>query len=264
MGQRVPERDERRRPPSDRQVRVRGDPACVGIGVDAAGLEGRDLGHVEDVADVDAVARDLDPAEAVDREVAERMGGRGGRREQGGDGDEQDEESLHRSSLLATGPQSTEKCGFSAQRAREPASRLRPVAEALLDHPAMEDLERIERPEPERALREAQRLAAVPVPCERPSQDVVPVDRRALALRKARERKRRMKPDAVVDVEERGLEVGLDAVRDQQPLDHADQRVLPACVRVVAGGALEITEHRDVLRERDQVHRFLLEPRSPP
>ncbi len=39
----------------------------------AAGLEGRDLGKVEDVEDVDPVAGGLDPAELVDREVAERM-----------------------------------------------------------------------------------------------------------------------------------------------------------------------------------------------
>src|SRR5204862_6212016 len=37
------------------------------------GLEGRDLGHVEHVEDVETVARGLDPAVAVDREVAERV-----------------------------------------------------------------------------------------------------------------------------------------------------------------------------------------------
>src|SRR5947199_6464739 len=41
-------------------------------------LEGRDLGHVQDVLDVDVVAGELDPAETVDREVPERVRTRGG------------------------------------------------------------------------------------------------------------------------------------------------------------------------------------------
>ena len=65
--------------------------------------------------------------------------------------------------------------------------------------------------------------------------------------------------DAVVDVEERGLEVGLDAVRDEQPLDHADQRVLPLRESPAAGDAVEVAEHDDVLRQRDQVDRAPLE-----
>ena len=142
--------------------------------------------------------------------------------------------------------------------APEPGLRLRAAAEAALDHPAVEDLERVERPEPEGALRVAQRLTAVAVPLERPSQDVVAVDRRALALREPRERERRLKPDAVVDVEERGLEVGLDAVRDEQPLDHARSARTACAPAPRARGAIEVAERRDVLRERDQVHRFLL------
>ena len=45
----------------------------------AALLEGRDLRLVQDVVDVDAIARDPHAVEVVDREVAERMGARGGR-----------------------------------------------------------------------------------------------------------------------------------------------------------------------------------------
>ena len=41
-----------------------------------AELEGRDLGEVEDVANVDAVAGELDARVVVDREVAERVGAR--------------------------------------------------------------------------------------------------------------------------------------------------------------------------------------------
>src|SRR5204862_3637743 len=100
------------------------------------------------------------------------------------------------------------------------------MAEAALDHAAVEVLERIERPKLEGALGEAQRLTAVPGPLERPSQDVVPVDGGPLALGKACEGERDVQPDAVVNVEERRLQVGLDAVRDEQSLDDADQLVL--------------------------------------
>ena len=40
-----------------------------------------------------------------------------------------------------------------------------------------------------------------------------------------------LQADAVVDVEERDLEVGAHAVRGEQPLDRADQRVLPGAPR---------------------------------
>ena len=90
------ERAEARRPSVHGQTRPGGDPARIGTRVDAAGLlrlEGRDLGHVEDVTDVDPVARDLDPAEAVDREVAERVRGRARR---GRERDQRDEDgALH-------------------------------------------------------------------------------------------------------------------------------------------------------------------------
>ena len=66
-------RDEARRATVDGQVRAGCDPACVRASVDLPGLEGRDLGHVQHVEDVEPVARDLDPAEAVDGEVAERV-----------------------------------------------------------------------------------------------------------------------------------------------------------------------------------------------
>ena len=56
----------------------------------------------------------------------------------------------------------------------------------------------------------------------------------------------------MVDLEERDLEVGADAVRAQQLLDRADQRVLPPRERRLAGDAVEVAERRDVLRQRDQ------------
>src|SRR4029077_12866522 len=103
-------------PPSvNGQLGATSDVPCVRGGVDASRLEGRDLRHVEDVEDVDAVAGDLDPAEAVDREVAEWMCGRGrdpGQVTKCHKAD--DEELLHRASLLAVGAQRTEKWGLSA------------------------------------------------------------------------------------------------------------------------------------------------------
>src|SRR5207248_11709654 len=90
----------------------------------------------------------------------------------------------------------------------------------------MEELERVERPEPEGALRVPERLGAAPGPLERPSQDVVAVDRPPLPPGEACEGERGVKPDPMIHVEERGLEIGLDAVRDEQTLDDADQLVL--------------------------------------
>src|SRR4051812_39526767 len=88
-----------------------------------------------------------------------------------------------------------------AERAPEPPLRRHSLAEAALDHPAVEQLERVVGPEPERTLRELPRLAAAAVPLQRPREDVVAVDRRPLALREACEPERRAEPDSVVDVE---------------------------------------------------------------
>src|SRR5947209_384884 len=73
------------------------------------------------------------------------------------------------------------------ERAPAPTLRLCAVAEATLDHPAVEELGCVERAEPERALREPQRLIAAAVPRERPGQHVVTVDRGTIAVRSARE-----------------------------------------------------------------------------
>src|SRR6266550_829617 len=77
MSERRPQRDELRSLSVHHELRVPGDPASVGARVDVPGLEGGDLGQVEHVADVQPVPGDLDPAEAVDREVAERVRGGG-------------------------------------------------------------------------------------------------------------------------------------------------------------------------------------------
>src|SRR5438128_3731163 len=64
--------------------------------------------------------------------------------------------------------------------------------------------------------------------------------------------------DRMIDVEERGLEVGLDAVRDEQALDHPDQRVLPSRLPLVPGKPVHVAERADELRERDRVDGALL------
>ena len=100
------------------------------------------------------------------------------------------------------------------------------MAEAALDHAPVEDLQRVLRPETERLLGVAERLVALAVAIERPGQHVVAVDRGALRARFPRKCESVRQADPVVDVEEGCLEIGLDAVRDQQLLDHGDQRVL--------------------------------------
>ncbi len=56
--------------------------------------------------------------------------------------------------------------------------------------------------------------------------------------------------EPVVDVEERGLELGLDAVRDEEPLDRADEAVLLSRELCPALRAVEVAEEADVLRQR--------------
>ena len=57
----------------------------------------------------------------------------------------------------------------------------------------------------------------------------------------------------MIDVEQRGLEIGLDAVRAQQLLDRADECVLAPCGGLVAGELLEIAERRDELRQGNRL-----------
>ena len=104
------------------------------------------------------------------------------------------------------------------ERAAEPEAGLRVVAEAAFDHAAVEVLGRVARPEPEGALREVQRLTAVAGPRERPSSDVAVV-RGAIGTRETDEDKHVPEPRALVDVEEPGLRVCLDAARTRAGAD---------------------------------------------
>src|SRR5207245_5986323 len=67
-------------------------------------------------------------------------------------------------------------------RAPEPAPCLRLMAEAAQDHPAVEELERVLRSEPESGSGVRERGSALAVPRQRPSEHVVAVDRRPIVL----------------------------------------------------------------------------------
>src|SRR2546429_207005 len=95
-------------------MRVRSDAPSVCARVYATGLEGGDLRHVEHIPDVEPRSGDLDPAEAVDREVPERVRRRLRRERERGDRDGEKREPLHRRARFATGAHNSEKCGKTA------------------------------------------------------------------------------------------------------------------------------------------------------
>ena len=133
-----------------------------------AELERRDLGHVERVVDVDPAAGELDRRVPVDGEVAERVRLRRRRdeqRRQAGD-DEQQHASCqglpgHR------GPADGE-VRVQVERSAEPRLRGAVVAEAALDHGAVEVEVRVTGAEPQGALRVAERLTRIGPPGRAP------------------------------------------------------------------------------------------------
>src|SRR5580765_8727742 len=112
------DRNQLRAAPIHRQLSATRDATCVAPRVDLSGLESRDLREIQDVVHVDARAGDLDPAEPVHGEVAERMSGRGYRQDECGKRRGADDESSHAAYLLRTGAHRTEKWGFSANALR--------------------------------------------------------------------------------------------------------------------------------------------------
>src|SRR5436309_11726730 len=137
------------------------------------------------------------------------------------------------------------------------------MAKTSLDHAAVEELERVLGTETQRVLRVRKRLGAPPVPYQRPREHVVAVDRGPVAPADPGKRERMAKADPVVGVEEGDLQVGLDAVGAEQPLDRADQGVLTPREQRVTRDAVEIPERTDVLRQRDQVDGLALERDRP-
>ena len=98
-------------------------------------LEGGDLGLVEGVAEVDAVAGDPHRDQMVDGEVAQRVGAGGRRRHQQGQREAGDEERApHRSAACARGAYRGEKRGLwaSARRSHASASAVCPAARAAI------------------------------------------------------------------------------------------------------------------------------------
>ena len=119
-GDRMLDRDHAQPLAVHHELELAGDPArrCRGVSLGRthclALAEGRDLRHVEDVENVDPVARRLDAAVVVDREVAERMRVRDGGSREHGEHDQQADQASHAASLSARGAQRSEKVGFAA------------------------------------------------------------------------------------------------------------------------------------------------------
>ena len=92
------------------------------------------LGQVEDVLHVDAVAGSLDRAVAVDREVPERMRLRRCRNGERGEHADKERDAFHDAYLLATGLQRSEKCGFrrSARRNQSRADAWSPRQRSII------------------------------------------------------------------------------------------------------------------------------------
>ena len=184
----------------------------------------------------------------------------GHQRECAGCRDDQDEsEPLHAAHRFAVGRPEQREVRVERERAPEPRLRDRVVPEAALDVAAVEELERVLRAEAERARasggapRRSGRCGRAPTP----STSSPSIDGRSARATRARASAWRQS-DAVVDLEEGDLEVGLDAVRVQQPLDRADQRVLAVGEHGPAGDPVQVAERRDVLRQRDRVDRLPL------
>jgi hypothetical protein len=112
-----------------------------------------------------------------------------------------------------------------SEREPERGAALGAVTEAELDHPAVEDLQGVMRPESKRAPRMRERFPAAPVLVERPAEDVVAVDRLALAVGVCRTGERIGGVSAVVEIEESGLEFRPDSVRPQELLRRIDDGI---------------------------------------
>src|SRR4051794_15113206 len=123
----------------------------------------------------------------------------------------------------------------------------------------MEELQRVLRPEPEREPGVAERLRALSISCERPREHLVAFDRGPLSLCEPGQSERLPQLDAMVDAEQRGLEVGSNAVRKQQPIDHRDQAVLSRRSLRTPGQAVEVSQRADELGQWHVVRRPSLE-----
>ena len=115
--------DERHAAAVERELELRCEPRRIARSADVVALLiGRDLGQVERVAHVDAVAREVDGREVIDGEVPERVRGGvpGGEQRRNGahEHEQSGQRTPHESAFRATGAQRTEKPGLSASAFR--------------------------------------------------------------------------------------------------------------------------------------------------
>ena len=134
----------------------------------------------------------------------------------------------------------------------EPRPCLLRVPLRLGDHPGVVRVGRIASPQPERFLGVVARLVELPVLVERPAEGVGSLDVGRRRVRRLRQGQRRGRI-AVLGLEERHVEVGVDAVGLEQRLDLPDQRVGLLCVGVAAGSLLRLSLGDEELGERNAV-----------
>ena len=105
------------------------------------------------------------------------------------------------------------------ERAREAPPRRCVAAEAALGHPEVERLEGVPGPEAQRVPGVRLGLAAAAVADQPPGEDVLRGDARGEPVRAAGAREGVAESPSVVEVEVRRLELGLNPVRPEDPLD---------------------------------------------
>ena len=151
-------------------------------------------------------------------------------------------------------PTARENCGFSRSARRNHVCDARAVAEAALDHPAVEDLERVERPEPKRALRVAAALrrsgrsARAPKPGRR--------RRRSTAARAARARASASEARSRIPWSTSKSAVSRSVLTPFATSSRSMTPISAYCLRACCGSAahaVEVAEHRHVLRQRNPV-----------
>ena len=107
---------------------------------------------------------------------------------------------------------------------------------------------------PRRSARSASGSAscAASGPGKRPRERVVAVDRRSRCRARRRASATVSAAESVVGAVDSRLEVDLDAVRREQPVDDGDGRTLPAGLGAPPGAVEQIGEQRDRLRTSEQ------------
>jgi len=124
------------------------------------------------------------------------------------------------------------------------------MARAALAYSAVEELQRIARPEPEGSAGIRDRLGAAPISRQSPGENVIGVDARRSIVRFARSDESVPDPASVVEIEERRLELRPNTVRGLEAPDDRDE-----CVSAAGGSrpprrAQRVATPGGVLRQR--------------